>query len=163
MSLSTSASEPLLGLSGNHSAKLALGGLLTGAAANLAVAALGPAFARPLLSAEAAELGRHEPVGLFWEHPGPYRLSAGWGSEAKELWGERALADAMDRGELIFAPDHALRGAPPALVARLKPVVEWRRTRPYLTVTDVWNAWKDRNLDALGEHCALYRAGARSP
>jgi len=144
-------------------AKLALGGLLTGAAANLAVATLGPVFARPLLSPEAAELGRHEPVALFSEHPGPYRLSAGWGSNAKEVWGEWALGDAMDRGELIFAPDHALLGAPPALVARLRPVVEWRRTRPYVGLADVWTAWRDRNLDALGERCALYRAASRSP
>jgi len=145
------------------SSRLALGALLTGAAANLAVASLAPVFARPLLSPEAAELGRHEPVALFWEHPGPYRLSAGWGRDAKEVWGEQALGDAMDRGELIFAPDHALRGAPPALVARLVPVVEWRRTRPYLTVADVFGAWKAGDLDELGERCALYRAAPRLP
>ena len=143
--------------------RLALGALLTGAAANLAVASLAPVFARPLLSPEAAELGRREPVALFWEHPGPYRLSAGWGRDAKEVWGEQALGEAMDRGELIFAPDHALRGAPPALVARLVPVVEWRRARPYLTVADVFGAWKARDLGALGERCALYRAAPHLP
>ena len=138
--------------------KWALGAVLTGVAANLAVATLAPAFGRPLLSPAAIQLGRHEPVALFWEHPGPYRLAAGWGSEAKEVWGDGALGEAMDRGELIFIPDHALHGASPALIARLKPVAVWRRTRPYLSVADVWNAWKAHDLDALGERNALYRA-----
>ncbi len=160
------AAAAAIGFAFGSPAEWALGALLTGAAANLSVAALAPAFARPLLSPEAAELGRREPVALFWEHPGPYRLSAGWGREAKEIWGEQALSDAIDRGELIFAPDHALRGASPelaALVARLEPVVTWRRTRPYLGFDQVLQAWKERDLDALGERCALYRAVPRAP
>src|SRR5581483_3389907 len=134
--------------------RLALGAALTGAAANLAVAGLAPAFARPLLSPAAAEMGRREPVALFWEHPGPYRLSAGWGTQAREVWGDGALGDAIDRGELIFMPDHARHGASPQLLAKLRPVTTWRRTRPYLTVDEVWRAWKTRDLDLLGEDYA---------
>jgi len=143
--------------------RLALGAALTGAAANLAVAGLAPAFARPLLSPAAAEMGRREPVALFWEHPGPYRLSGGWGTQAREVWGDGALGDAIDRGELIFMPDHARHGASPQLLAKLRPVTTWRRTRPYLTVDEVWRAWKTRDLDLLGEDYALYRGEKRAP
>jgi hypothetical protein len=144
-------------------ARWALGAALAGAAANLAVATLGPAFGRPLLSPRAAELGLHQPVAVFWDHPGPYRLSAGWGSTAYEIWGDDALRQALDRGDLVLLLDHLRHGAAPALLDRLEPVAVWRRTRPYLGLDDVWEAWKARDLDALGERCGLYRAAPTGP
>ncbi len=123
---------------------------------------LAPAVGRPLVPAGIGRVIAGRPVGVYAEHPGPFRLATG-AKDLKELWGEGALRGALDRDEIVLAPEHALAGTSPALRARMVPFFLWRRTRPYLAVGDVWAAWRAGDLDALGETCALYRRTLRAP
>ena len=135
--------------------------LLTATSAHLALAWVGPALGRPLLSPEASAVGRREPVTIFWDHPGPYLFAGPW--RAHEVFGAESLIGPLNAGALILAREHTLGKAPAALRAELTPVVRWRRSRPYLTFADVWAALQQRDLDALGEWVGLYRRLPENP
>ena len=136
----------------------ALGSVALAASLNLAIGTISPILGRPLLAPAAAALGRAQAVATFEEHTGPYRFDADWSTNTHEIWGDDLLTAYLDRGELILLPDHLRGEIAPPLLARLQPVVTWRRTRPYLTFTDVVTALRARNLDSLGERWALYHA-----
>ncbi len=138
---------------------LALGSGALAVALNLLLATVAPALGRPLVSPEAIAEGRGQAIGTL-EHPGPLRLAAGWGPNVTELWGEAALREAVGQGKLVFAREHVLKAADPAVVSQLAPVVLWRRTRPYLTLGEVIDAWRARDLDRLSETSGLYRRRA---
>ena len=144
-------------------ASLAASGLLLGLSVNLVIGEVAPALGRPLVSPEAQVLGQDRPLGLLWDHPGPYRLAAGWGPQATELWGDAALRQAIEAGSLVFAKDRILAHADPSATARLVPLARWRRTRPYLSVSDLLAAWRAHDLDALGEGYGLYRVSDNRP
>ena len=133
-----------------------LGGAL---AACVAIGYLGPALAGPLVPPSAAALGRGRIVGVLQDHPGPFNLAASW-QGAYEIFGRGQLQRAIDRGDLILVRDHALADLEPGPALRLLPLTTWRRARPYLRPSDIWNAWLARDLDRLRERCGLYRVGS---
>jgi 4-amino-4-deoxy-L-arabinose transferase-like glycosyltransferase len=133
-----------------------LGSLCVAVASTLAIGWLGPALAGPLLSPEAAALGKGKPVAVLWEHPGPYALTAAW-PHTYEAWGAGDLRAGLGRRDLVLYRDHMADASTAAERATLVPVARWRRLRPYLEAADIVHAWQAGDLDALAEWNGLYR------
>jgi 4-amino-4-deoxy-L-arabinose transferase-like glycosyltransferase len=124
----------------------------------LAIGWIGPALAGPLVPPEAAAAGAGHSIAVVGEHPGPYALAASW-DHAYEAWGAGDLGRAIDRGDLVLFRDHMLDGTTAPFRARLVPLARWRRLRPYLQASEIWQAWRAGNLDRLREDNGLYRPG----
>ena len=62
-----------------------------------------------------------------------------------------ALLESVERGDTLVIKRQGL------VVARLVPLARWQRTRPYLSIDEVLEAWKARRLDGLAEGYGLYR------